>query len=88
MADELRDVMANLELSLVDTVARIEQAEMDLLYVSVLDLEQRIEALHDALAFVADSIADGSLPFHTAARLPHPAPPGGGASNQDRPAAW
>ncbi|HEV3363413.1 MAG TPA: hypothetical protein VG795_04615 [Acidimicrobiia bacterium] len=66
MAEQLRDVMAHLELSLVETVARIERAEMDLLYVGVLDLEQRIEALHDALAFVADSIADRSSPFDTA----------------------
>jgi hypothetical protein len=50
--------MAELELSLVDTVARLEQAEMELLDVGVLDLEQRIESLHDALAFMADSIAE------------------------------
>jgi len=60
MASELRDLMANLELSLVDTVGRLEQAEMDLLYVGVLDLEARIAALHDALAVVADSLAAGS----------------------------
>lgn len=57
MNNELRNVMADLELSLVDTVTRLEKTELDLLYVGVLDLEQRIEALHDALAFVADSIA-------------------------------
>lgn len=61
MTSELRDLMANLELSLVDTVGRVEQAELDLLYVGVLDLEQRIEALQDALAFVADGIAHRSL---------------------------
>ena len=60
MASELRDLMANLELSLVETVGRLEQAEMDLLYVGVLDLEARIAALHDALAVVADSLAAGS----------------------------
>lgn len=60
MASELRDLMANLELSLVETAGRLEQAEMDLLYVGVLDLERRIGALHDALAFVAESIAAGS----------------------------
>ena len=49
--------MIDLEVSLVETVARVEQAEMDLLYVGVLDLEARIEALHDALASVADTIA-------------------------------
>jgi hypothetical protein len=58
MANQLRDVMAQLELSLVETVARLEQAEMDLVSVGVLDLEQRIGGLHDAVAFVADSIAE------------------------------
>lgn len=61
MADELQDLMTDLEVSLVETVARVDEAEMNLLYVNVLDLEQRIEALHDALACVADSIADRSL---------------------------
>jgi hypothetical protein len=63
MPNELQDLMTNLELSLVATVAQVEQAEMHLLYVSVLDLEQRIEALHDALACVADSIAHRRLPL-------------------------
>lgn len=54
MTNELRDLMTNLELSLLDTAGRLEQAELDLLYVGVLDLEQRIEALHDALAMIAD----------------------------------
>jgi hypothetical protein len=58
MANELRDIMAQLALSLVETVARLEQAEMDLLYVGVPEVEQRIEALHDALAFVGDSIGE------------------------------
>jgi hypothetical protein len=61
MPHELLDLMHDLGISIVDTVNRLEQAEMDLLYVGVLDLEQRIEALHDALAYVADSIADRSL---------------------------
>jgi hypothetical protein len=88
MADELRDVMADLEVTLVETVARLEQAERGLLYVGVLDLEQRIEALHDTLAFVADSIAEEEpTPNDPVALLPRPAPPGGGASDQDRPAA-
>jgi hypothetical protein len=58
MPSELQDLMTDLEVSLIESVARLEQAEMDLLYVSVLDLEQRIEALHDALACVADTLAD------------------------------
>ena len=82
--------MADLELSLVETVVRLEQAEMDLLYVGVLDLEQRIEALHDALAFMADSLAQGlPSPIDQPVRpLPRPAPPGGGSpDNQDRTTA-
>ncbi|HYH51884.1 MAG TPA: hypothetical protein VEG38_20250 [Acidimicrobiia bacterium] len=88
MAEELRDVMADLELALVDTVAHLEQAEMELLYVAVLDLEQRIESLHDALAFVADSIAEGARsPIDQTGRpLPRQTPPGGGAGDQDHPA--
>jgi hypothetical protein len=81
MTEELRDLMAHLELSLVDTVARLEKTEMDLLYVGVLDLEQRIEALQDALAFVADSIAAETPANELIQRLPRPAPPGGGAGD-------
>ena len=61
MASELQDLMSDLEVSLVDTVARLEQAEMDLLFVGVVDLEQRVEALHDALASVAENIAEESV---------------------------
>jgi hypothetical protein len=57
MPTELQDLLADLELSIVDTVERINEAELNLLYVAVLDLEQRIETLHDALAMVADRIA-------------------------------
>ena len=61
MANELQDLMADLELSLVETVDRLEQAEMHLLYVGVLDLEHRIAALHDALAFVANDVAERTV---------------------------
>jgi hypothetical protein len=64
MASELQDLMSDLEVSLVETVARLDQEEMALLYVGVLDLEQRVEALHDALASVADSVAEESLRSH------------------------
>jgi len=57
MPTELQDLLADLELSIVDTVERINEAELNLLFVAVLDLEQRIETLHDALALVADRIA-------------------------------
>jgi len=88
MTDQLRDLMAQLEVSLVDTVARLEQAEMELLYVGVLDLEERIEGLQDALALVADSIAEGSsLPIDRVQHRPRAAPPSGGARDQDPTAA-
>jgi hypothetical protein len=61
MPSELQALMNDLEVSIVDTITRLEQAEMDLLYVGVLDLEERIGALHDSLAYVADAIADRSL---------------------------
>ena len=35
---------------------------MHLLYVGVLDLEQRVASLQDALAFIADGIADRTVP--------------------------
>ncbi len=57
MPTELQELIADLEISIVDTVDRINDAEFNLLYVAVLDLEQRIETLHDALAMVADRIA-------------------------------
>ncbi len=57
MPSELRELIADLETSIVDTVEHINEAERRLLYVAVLDLEQRIGALHDALAMVADRIA-------------------------------
>ena len=57
MSRDLQDLIADLEISIVDAVDRLNQAEMDLLYVGVLDLEQRIDALHDAFALVAESIA-------------------------------
>ena len=74
MTSELRDLMAQLELSLVETVSRLEDAETALLLVAVLDLEQHVEALQDALAFVADSVADGSSPIDPPA--PVSPPPG------------
>ena len=61
MPSELHDLMTDLEVSLAETVARLEQAEMDLLYVEALDLEQRIGALHHALAAAADTIAERHL---------------------------
>lgn len=53
--------MTDVEVSLVETVGRLERAETDLLLVGVLDLERRIEALHHALASLADTIAEQRL---------------------------
>ncbi|MGH9036573.1 MAG: hypothetical protein ACRD0O_12495 [Acidimicrobiia bacterium] len=57
MPTELQELIADLEVSIVDTMERMNEAELNLLYVGVLDLEQRIEALYDGLAMVADRIA-------------------------------
>ena len=59
MPNELHELIADLEVSITETVERLNQAELDLLYVGVLDLEQRVDALHDALALVAESIVTG-----------------------------
>ena len=56
MSRDLRDLIADVEVSIVDAVDRLNQAEMGLLYVGVLDMEQRIHALHDALVLVAENI--------------------------------
>ena len=57
MSTDLQDLIADLEVAIVEAVERLSQAEMGLVYVGVLDMEQRVHALHDALAFVAESIA-------------------------------
>jgi hypothetical protein len=57
MPDDLHDLIGELEISIVDTVDRLNDAELNLLYVEVLDVEQRLATLHDALALVADGIA-------------------------------
>jgi primosomal protein N'' len=53
----LEDMMAGLEIQLVQSVHRAEQAEKARLYTEVLELEQRIERLHTALAIIADRLA-------------------------------
>src|SRR5207237_10538790 len=72
MPSELQDLMSDLEMSLVETVARLEQVERDLLFVGVVEIEQRIEGLHDALASVADSIAQRKLLDLATSRRPRP----------------
>lgn len=58
MRSKLGNLMAEVEVSLVETVARLEQAERALLYVGVLDLERRMQTLHDALALVAETCVE------------------------------
>lgn len=63
--EELADLIADVELTLVDTVDRLQQAQAGRLYVAVLELEGRMHALHDALALVADQLAgEGAAPPH------------------------
>ena len=57
MSRDLQDLIADVEISIVDAVDRLSEAERGRLYVGVLDMEQRVHALHDALALVAESIA-------------------------------
>ena len=57
MPTELLDLIADLEVAMIDTVNRIDEAEMRLVYVAVLDLEQRLAGLQDAIALTAESIA-------------------------------
>lgn len=57
MTTPLQDLIADLEIRIVETVDRLNDAEMDLYYLEVLELEQRMEQLHETLAFVADRIA-------------------------------
>jgi hypothetical protein len=49
---DLSDLIAELEVSVVDTVDRLNDAELNLLYVEMLDVGQRVAALRDALGLV------------------------------------
>jgi hypothetical protein len=57
MSTDLQDLIADVEVSIIDAVDRLSQAERGLLYVGVLEMEQRVRVLHDTLALVAESIA-------------------------------
>jgi hypothetical protein len=57
MASPLEDLIAGLEIQLVRTVERVRQAEVAGRYVEVLELEDRIDRLHTALALTADRLA-------------------------------
>lgn len=57
MTSPLEDLIAGLELQLVRTVARLYDAEMARRYVEVMELEERVDRLHSALALAADRLA-------------------------------
>ncbi|MDQ3946224.1 MAG: hypothetical protein M3357_13940 [Actinomycetota bacterium] len=57
MPSPMQDLIAEFEIRLVNTVERLNEAELKLYYTEVLELEERVERLHDTLAFVADRIA-------------------------------
>jgi hypothetical protein len=57
MPTPMQDLIAEFEIRLVNTVERLNEAELKLYYTEVLELEESVERLHDTLAFVADRIA-------------------------------
>jgi len=57
MSTPMQDLIAELEVRLVNTVEQANQAELERYYAEVLEFEERVERLHDTLAFVADRIA-------------------------------
>ena len=57
MTSPLEDLIAGLELQLVRTVAQLYDAECARRYVEVMELEQRVDRLHAALAVAADRLA-------------------------------
>ena len=57
MTSPLEDLIAGLEFQLVRTVARLYDAEMARRYVEVMELEERTDRLHSALALAADRLA-------------------------------
>ncbi len=57
MTSPLEDLIAGLEVQLVRTVALLYDAEKARRYVEVLELEQRVDRLHSALALAADRLA-------------------------------
>ena len=57
MATPMQDLIAELEIRLVNTVEQLNDAELKLYYAQVLEFEERVERLQDLLVFVADRIA-------------------------------
>lgn len=57
--EELGELMADVEVALVETVDRLGEAQRRRLYVAVLELEGRMHVLQDAMALVAEHLAAG-----------------------------
>ncbi|HZQ77787.1 MAG TPA: hypothetical protein VFE55_10685 [Acidimicrobiia bacterium] len=57
MTADLSHLIAEVEISIVDTVDRLNDAETNLLYAEVLDVEQRLAALLNVLALVTEGIS-------------------------------
>lgn len=57
MTSPLQDLIAGLEVQLVRTVNRLREAELARRYVEVMELEERVERLHSALALAAERLA-------------------------------
>jgi hypothetical protein len=57
MASPLEQEMSRLGLQLIDVLRRRQRAEQARLYTEVLELEERIERLHTAVAIIADRLA-------------------------------
>jgi len=64
MTSPLEDLIAGLELQLVRTVARLYDAETARRYVEVIELEERIDRLHSALALAADRLSAEDREHH------------------------
>lgn len=56
MPSPLEDQMSQLGLELIDLLQRRQRADLERRYVEVLELEIAMDALHEALAAVADRL--------------------------------
>jgi hypothetical protein len=56
MTSPLEDLIAGLEFQLVQTLARLYDAQMSRRYVEVMEAEERIDRLHAALAIAAERL--------------------------------
>jgi len=63
MTSPLEDLIAGLEVQLVQTVARLYDAQTARRYVEVMELEERMDRLHAALAIATERLtSEGGTP--------------------------